>query len=70
MPITASSTSGRAGNALDGNRLPGVPEHYWRLGLRAALPGGFYLDADHTLSSSLVADDANTDPAWTSGAPA
>ncbi|MEO7987572.1 MAG: TonB-dependent receptor, partial [Gemmatimonadales bacterium] len=47
-------------DTLDGNRLPGVPEHYWRLGLRASLPRGFYLDADHTLSSSLVADDANT----------
>jgi iron complex outermembrane receptor protein len=48
------------GTVLDGNRLPGVPEHFWRLGLRAALPADFYLDADHTISSSLVADDANT----------
>ena len=45
---------------FDGNRLPGVPEHFWRFGLRTALPAGFFLDADHTLSSSLVADDANT----------
>lgn len=45
---------------LDGNRLPGVPEHFWRLGLRTTLPRGFYLDADHTISSSIVADDANT----------
>ena len=29
----------RAGNVLDGNRLPGVPEHYWQFGLRGALPG-------------------------------
>ena len=50
-----------ASGAFDGNRLPGVPEHYWRLGLRSALPAGFYLDADHTLSSSINADDANTD---------
>jgi iron complex outermembrane receptor protein len=49
-----------ADGQFDGNRLPGVPEHYWRLGLRTALPQGFFLDADHTLSSSLVADDANT----------
>jgi iron complex outermembrane receptor protein len=49
-----------ASGESDGNRLPGVPEHYWRFGLRSALPRGFYLDADHTLSSSLFSDDANT----------
>src|SRR4051812_833946 len=48
------------GTVLDGNRLPGVPEHFWRLGLRTSLPAGFYLDADHTITSSIVADDANT----------
>ncbi|MFL5494626.1 MAG: TonB-dependent receptor family protein [Gemmatimonadales bacterium] len=48
------------GDSLDGNRLPGVPDHFWRLGLRTSLPGGIYVDADHTLSSSLAADDANT----------
>jgi iron complex outermembrane receptor protein len=48
------------GGDLDGNRLPGVPEHFWRLGLRTSLPSGFFLDADHTLSSSVAADDANT----------
>jgi iron complex outermembrane receptor protein len=49
-----------ASGQFDGNRLPGVPEHYWRFGLRTALPRGFFLDADHTISTSLVADDANT----------
>jgi iron complex outermembrane receptor protein len=49
-----------ASGPFDGNRLPGVPEHYWRLGLRTALPRGFYLDADHTLNSSIAADDPNT----------
>jgi len=49
-----------ASGQFDGNRLPGVPEHYWRLGLRTALPRGFFVDADHTISTSLVADDANT----------
>jgi iron complex outermembrane receptor protein len=49
-----------AGNVLDGNRLPGVPDHFWRLGLRSALPYRFYADVDHTLSSSVAADDANT----------
>jgi iron complex outermembrane receptor protein len=49
-----------ASGPFNGNRLPGVPEHYWRLGLRTALPRGFFVDADHTISTSLVADDANT----------
>jgi iron complex outermembrane receptor protein len=49
-----------ASGQFNGNRLPGVPEHYWRLGLRTALPRGFFVDADHTISTSLVADDANT----------
>jgi iron complex outermembrane receptor protein len=49
-----------AGNSLAGNRLPGVPDHFWRFGVRAALPYRFYADADHTLTSSVAADDANT----------
>jgi iron complex outermembrane receptor protein len=48
------------GASLEGNRLPGVPDHFWRLGVRAALPRGFFADADHTISSSVPADDANT----------
>ncbi len=48
------------GSGLDGNRLPGVPEHFWRFGLRTALAAGLYLDADHTLNSSVASDDANT----------
>jgi iron complex outermembrane receptor protein len=67
-PVAGLSLSGAytyahyrfASGAFDGNRLPGVPDHYWRLGLRTALPRGFFLDADHTLSSSLAADDANS----------
>ncbi len=57
------------GPPLDGYRLPGVPEHFWRFGLRTALPAAFYLDADHTISSSVLADDANTIwiPAWGAG---
>jgi iron complex outermembrane receptor protein len=47
------------GTVLNGNRLPGVPEHFWRLGLRTSLPADFYVDADHTISSSIVADDTN-----------
>jgi iron complex outermembrane receptor protein len=52
--------SGTAVDTLDGNRLPGVPENFWRFGLRTVLPRGFYLDADHTISSSVAANDANT----------
>ncbi len=48
------------GTGLDGNRLPGVPEHFWRFGLRTDLTSGLYLAADHTLSSSVASDDANT----------
>jgi iron complex outermembrane receptor protein len=44
----------------DGNRLPGVPDHFWRFGVRTELPRGLFLDADHTLTSSVAADDANT----------
>jgi len=47
-------------DSLDGNRLPGVPEHFWRLGLRTNLPADFYVDADHTINTSIAADDANT----------
>ena len=46
--------------SLEGNRLPGVPAHFWRFGLRTSLPADFYLDADHTISSSVLADDLNT----------
>jgi iron complex outermembrane receptor protein len=46
-------------DTLDGNRLPGVPEHFWRIGLRTSLPADFYLDADQTISSSILADDTN-----------
>jgi iron complex outermembrane receptor protein len=57
------------GTSLNGNRLPGVPEHFWRFGLRTSLPSDLYLDADHTISSSLLADDANTIwvDAWSAG---
>lgn len=47
-------------DTLDGNRFPGVPEHFWRVGLRTSLPADFYFDADHTISTSVPADDANT----------
>ncbi len=67
-PVSGVSLSGAytyahyrfASGPNDGKRLPGVPEHFWRFGLRTALPHDLYVDVDHTLSSSLAADDANS----------
>ena len=72
LTLSAAYTYARyrfSGDSLDGNRLPGVPEHFWRLGVRTALPAGFYADADHTISTSVAADDANAIivPAWGAG---
>jgi iron complex outermembrane receptor protein len=55
-----SFISGTETVTLDGNRLPGVPRHFARLGLRTDPGYGFAVDVDHTLSSSVFADDANT----------
>ncbi len=49
-----------ASGEFEGNRLPGVPVHFLRLGLRTTLPSDFFIDVDHTLSSSVAADDSNT----------
>lgn len=72
LTLSAAYTYARyrfSSDSLDGNRLPGVPEHFWRLGVRTVLPAGFYADADHTISTSVAADDANTIivPAWGAG---
>ncbi len=47
-------------DTLDGKRLPGVPQGFARLGLRAGPVRGVSLDVDHTLATSLFADDQNT----------
>lgn len=52
--------NGAAVDTLDGNRLPGVPRHFARVGLRAEPGWGVAVAVDHTLSSSVYADDANT----------
>jgi iron complex outermembrane receptor protein len=52
--------SGAAVDTLDGNRLPGVPRHFARIGLRARPGWGVAVDVDHTLSSFIYADDANS----------
>jgi len=50
---------GATTDTLDGRMLPGVPEHFLRVGLRTRPLAGVTLDVDHTVSSSLFADDAN-----------
>lgn len=47
-------------DTLDGKRLPGVPQGFARLGLRAGPVHGVALDLDHTLATSMYADDQNT----------
>ena len=39
-----------------------MPDHFWRFGVRGSLPRDFYVDVDHTISSSVPTDDANTGP--------
>jgi iron complex outermembrane receptor protein len=47
-------------DTLDGNRLAGVPEAFFRLGIRATPGAGIAIDLDQTMSSSLYGDDQNT----------
>jgi iron complex outermembrane receptor protein len=57
--------SGTEVDTLDGKRVPGVPQAFIRLGVRAGPWRGLALDADHTIASSIFADDANT--LWVNG---
>ena len=52
--------SGTTVDTLDGKVLPGVPKAFIRLGLRTSFLGHGALDVDHTMSSSVFADDRNT----------
>lgn len=52
--------SGTSVDTLDGKRVPGVPKAFIRLGLRAGPVAGLALDVDHTMASSIFADDRNT----------
>ena len=46
-------------DTLDGNRVPGPPRYFTRIGLRTQPIPRLVLDLDHTLSSSLTGDDFN-----------
>jgi iron complex outermembrane receptor protein len=52
--------TGTTVDTLDGKLLPGVPKAFIRLGLRTRFLERGALDVDHTMSSSLFADDLNT----------
>jgi len=52
--------NGATADTLDGNRVPGVPRFFTRIGLRSQPGLGFVVDLDQTLSSSLTADDQNS----------
>jgi iron complex outermembrane receptor protein len=49
---------GTTTTVLDGNRVPGLPRHQARLGVRGTM-AGLQFDLDHGVSSGLFADDAN-----------
>jgi iron complex outermembrane receptor protein len=51
--------NGSGTTVLDGKRIPGVPEHFLRLGLRTRPLPRTTLDVDQTISSAVFADDAN-----------
>ena len=61
--------SGTRVDTLSGLRIPGVPPHQLRLGLRSGSMRGLTLDADQTWTSALFADDFNTIrvPGWGTG---
>jgi iron complex outermembrane receptor protein len=52
--------TGGVPDTLDGNRVPGVPRFFTRIGIRTEPVRRLVLDLDHTISSSLTADDENT----------
>lgn len=60
-------TNGSVTDTLDGNRLPGVPLHQLRLGVRSDV-GPVTLDLDQTVASGVWADDRNTQQASSWGA--
>lgn len=57
--VTYRVPRGAVTDTLDGKQQAGVPERFVRLGLRAHWRGAS-LDADHTWSAAMFADDRNT----------
>lgn len=51
--------NGATTTVLDGRRVPGIPEHFLRLGLRTRPLPSTTFDVDQTISSAVFADDAN-----------
>lgn len=51
--------SGDRATVLDGRRIPGVPEHFLRAGVRVRPLPGAVLEVDQSVSSAVWADDAN-----------
>lgn len=58
--IERSANNAIVVDTLDGKRLPGVPKAFIRLGVRAGPVRGVSLDVDHTMATSMFADDRNT----------
>ena len=50
----------REGNRFDGNRIPGVPDNQFHVGLDYRHPDGFYAGWDLLYAESFFADNANT----------
>ncbi len=59
LRFASGSASGDGTDELDGNALPGVPEHRAAARLRFSR-GGFFLAPEASVRSRLWADDANT----------
>lgn len=57
--VPSATNPAPALDTLDGNRLAGVPERAYRVGLRA-FARGVSVDVDHSVQSALWGDDANT----------
>jgi iron complex outermembrane receptor protein len=54
---------------FDGNQVPGVPRHYLRLSAMLEPRPALTIDAEHSIASSLFADDVNAIevPGWGAG---
>jgi len=58
--IDYAIVNGTTTTQLAGNRASGVPRHFTRVGLRTEPYKTVAIDVDHTISTGLFANDANT----------